>query len=130
MQNFLGHHRSEAERTGLIHLDGGDGRALPLLVMAQIGQQRLTRRLYLRRQAALAENANQPRTQRGCAHGEHPQRDALTVQQAAAGAALDGVADGVAEVQHAAQPVLVRILLDDVFLDRERAGNDLRGGRR
>ena len=65
MQNFLGRHRSEAERTGLIHLDGGDGRALPLLVMAQVGQQRLTRRLYLRRQAALAEDANQPRTQRG-----------------------------------------------------------------
>ena len=48
------------------------------------------------------------------------------MQQAAAGAALDGVADGVAEVQHTAQPVLVRILLNDVFLDRERAGNDLR----
>src|SRR5690348_12268751 len=59
----------------------------------------------------------------------HPDGDRLTVEHAITAAKLDGVAEGMAEVERFSNPPLSFIPPDDVRLDRDAANDDPFEGR-
>ena len=98
--------------------------------MPQVWQQLPGRKAAGRGQAALPQDARQPMPQRRRTHGQHTQRHALAMEELPSRTAFNGVADGVPEIQYAAQPLLRGVLLHHPRLDGQRAGDDLRQIRR